>query len=86
MGGHASKSLPKPFPQSLPKQQPPDLAGYIGQPYPYVLLKLHEQGKRAFLVALKKDEEYHPSSKQDTKNAVIVLYDAETANVLRCIC
>jgi hypothetical protein len=81
MGGYASKSQPL----SLPKQQSLDLSGYIGQPYPYVLLKLHEQGKRAFLVALKKDEEYQPSANQNTKNAVIILYDAETANVLQCI-
>ena len=72
MGGYTSKPVL-------------DLAVYKGLPYPYVLLKLHEQGIRAFLVAMKKGDEYHPSAKHTIKKSVVVLYDAETASVIRCI-
>ena len=73
MGGYASK--------------PPriDLSAYTGQPYPFAMMRLYEQGIRVYLVALKKDEEYQPSTELDTKDAVIILYDADTANVLKCL-
>jgi hypothetical protein len=88
MGGYASK--------------PPqiDLSAYTGQPYPYAMMKLYDQGIRVFLVALKAGEDYHPSSEHsgvkagkdyhpsselDTKDAVIIYYDAETANIIKCI-
>lgn len=73
MGGYASK--------------PPqiDLSAYTGQPYPFAMMRLYEQGIRVYLVALKKDEEYQPSADLDTKDAVIILYDADTANVLKCL-
>lgn len=73
MGGYASK--------------PPqiDLSAYTGQPYPFAMMRLYEQGLRVFLVALKKDEEYQPSADLDTAGAVVILYDADTANVLKCL-
>ena len=84
---------------SKPPQQI-DLSTYIGQPYPYALMKLYEMDIRVFLVALEADkeyqltsersgvkaDEYRPSSEQlASKNAVVILYDAETANVIRCV-
>ena len=63
-----------------------DLTVFTGQPYPFALMKLLELDIRVFLVAIKADEEYQPTSEHlATKDAVVVLYDAETANVLRCI-
>ena len=75
MGGFASK----------PPQQQIDLSAYIGQPYPFAMMRLYEKGIRVYLVALKKDEEYQPSADLDTDGAVIILYDAETANVIKCL-
>jgi len=48
-------------------------------------MKMHDKGIRAYLVAIKAGEDYHPSAELDTKNAVIILYDAATANVVKCI-
>ena len=63
-----------------------DLTDFTGQPYPYALMKLLELDIRVFLVAIKADEVDRPSSEHlATKDAVVILYDAETANVLRCI-
>ena len=63
-----------------------DLSVFTGQPYPFALMKLYEMDVRVFLVAIKADEEYQPTSEHlATKDVVVILYDAETANVLRCI-
>ena len=75
MGGYASK----------PPQRQLDLSAYTGQPYPFAMMRLYEKGIRVFLVALKAGEDYHPSSELDTKDAVLILYDVETANVIECI-
>ena len=75
MGSFMSKS----------QRQQVDLTSYIGKPYPFALMKMHDKGIRAYLVAIKAGEDYHPSAELDTKNAVIILYDAATANVVKCI-
>ena len=55
---------------------------YVGLPYPLALIDLHEQNQRATLVALEQGEEYHPQP--DHTGTVVVLYDSETATVIRC--
>ena len=61
----------------------PTLNRFIGAPYPLALIELHEQNRNAILVPLNKGEEYHPLP--DHKGSVIILYDADTAAVLRFI-
>jgi hypothetical protein len=61
----------------------PDLNRFIGTPYPLALIELHEQDRNAILVPLNKGEEYHPLP--DHKGSVVILYDSETAAVLRLI-
>jgi len=68
---------------SLLLTKKPDLNRFIGAPYPLPLLELYEQNRSATLVALKQGEEYHPLP--DHKGTVVILYDADTAAVLRFI-
>jgi len=68
---------------SLFFSQKPDLNRFIGAPYPLALMTLYDEDQRAVPVAIDKGEEYHPQP--DHKGSIVILYDSDTAAVLRLI-
>jgi hypothetical protein len=55
---------------------------FVGQPYPYAMMALFDDNQIA-LVPLKRGEAYEPHP--DHKDRIVILYDDETAIVLRCM-